>query len=163
MKTSSRKLKIYLDTSVISYLFADEAPEKMAETKKLWQDIVANKYDVYLSDTTLLEIMKCGEPKKSAMTKELEKIIYTHLEINDEVKFLKNEYINNGVLSPNSVDDCYHIAFAVASRCNVIASWNFKHLVNYKTNSKVKIVNAIINYGEVSIISPTMLNESEEV
>jgi len=163
MNTNVRKLKIYLDTSVISYLFADEVPEKKAETQKLWQDIISNKYDVYLSDTTLFEIMKCSQPKRDAMIAELEKIKYTHLEINDEVQFLTNEYINNGVLSPNSKDDCSHIAFAVSARCNVIVSWNFKHLVNYKTNSNVKIVNAIINYGEISIISPTMLNESEEV
>jgi hypothetical protein len=30
-----RKLKIYLDTSVISHLFADDTPDKMADTIKL--------------------------------------------------------------------------------------------------------------------------------
>jgi len=29
-----RKLKIYLDTSVISHLMQEDAPEKMADTKK---------------------------------------------------------------------------------------------------------------------------------
>ena len=82
----ARKLKIYLDTSVISYLFAEEAPEKMDETKKLWRDIVSNKYDVYLSDTTLREVMNCAEPKRSAMVEKLKEIDYTHLETNNEVK-----------------------------------------------------------------------------
>jgi len=31
-----KKLKIYLDTSVISHLLADDVPEKMDITKKLW-------------------------------------------------------------------------------------------------------------------------------
>ena len=29
-----KKIKIYLDTSVISHLFADDAPDKMTETNK---------------------------------------------------------------------------------------------------------------------------------
>jgi hypothetical protein len=50
------------------------------------------------------------------------------------------------------------------SSCNhdVIISWNFKHLVNYNTINKVKIVNAINKYEEISIISPTMLLEDDE-
>ena len=31
-----RKIRIYLDTSFISYLEQDDAPEKMEETNKLW-------------------------------------------------------------------------------------------------------------------------------
>ena len=34
-----KKLKIYLDTSVISHLDAPDAPEKMADTLMLWEDI----------------------------------------------------------------------------------------------------------------------------
>lgn len=30
------KLKIYLDTSVISHLMQEDVPEKMADTLKLW-------------------------------------------------------------------------------------------------------------------------------
>ena len=55
--------------------------------------------------------------------------------------------------------DCLHIAFAVAYDCDIIVSWNFKHLVNYRTVSEVKIVNAINNYREINIVSPTMLLE----
>lgn len=32
-----RKLKIYLDTSVISYLEQEDVPEKMDQTKRLWK------------------------------------------------------------------------------------------------------------------------------
>lgn len=31
-----RKLRIYLDTSVISYLNQEDVPEKMEQTQKLW-------------------------------------------------------------------------------------------------------------------------------
>ena len=32
-----KKQKIYLDTSVISYLHQEDAPEKMRDTLKLWE------------------------------------------------------------------------------------------------------------------------------
>ena len=41
-----KKLKIYLDTSVISHLQADDVPEKMAITLKLWNDVKAGEYDM---------------------------------------------------------------------------------------------------------------------
>lgn len=32
-----RKLKVYLDTSVISHLLQEDVPEKMADTRQLWK------------------------------------------------------------------------------------------------------------------------------
>jgi hypothetical protein len=32
-----RKLKVYLDTSVISHLLQKDVPEKMADTRQLWE------------------------------------------------------------------------------------------------------------------------------
>ena len=50
-----RKLKVYLDTSVISYLSQEDAPERMKDTLELWKDFVNGKYDIYLSQVTLDE------------------------------------------------------------------------------------------------------------
>ncbi len=50
------KLKVYLDTSVISHLLQEDAPEKMADTLKLWEMFKDGKYDVYLSTVTLEEV-----------------------------------------------------------------------------------------------------------
>jgi predicted nucleic acid-binding protein len=60
-----KKLKIYLDTSVISYLFAEDTPEKMQDTINLWSKFVVGKYDLFISSLTAEEIEKCSEPKRS--------------------------------------------------------------------------------------------------
>lgn len=45
-----RKFKIYLDTSVINFLFADDAPEKKEVTVDFFDGIVGqNIYDIYVS------------------------------------------------------------------------------------------------------------------
>jgi len=157
-----KKLKIYLDTSVISHLFAEDTPDKMIDTNRLWEDLKSGKYDIFISTVTILEIQRCSEPKLSKMIARLDEIDFHILEETDEINNLADEYVNNGVLTKKSMDDCMHIAFAVVSNSDVIVSWNFKHLVNYKTISKVKIVNAINRYKEISIITPTMLLEEGE-
>jgi|GEM_PF-5162530 len=40
MSDTMRKLRLYLDTSVISHLFADDTPEKMQHTKRLWDELI---------------------------------------------------------------------------------------------------------------------------
>ena len=83
-----RKIKIYLDSSVISHLDAPDTPEKMEETIKFWSIISKNKdYEIYISTVTLAEIDKCAEPKRSLMLKELSKINYIELQPNEEIAF----------------------------------------------------------------------------
>ena len=41
--------------------------------------------------------------------------------------------------------------------CDMLISWNFKHLVNYKTITGVRSVNAMAGYREMPIYTPTML------
>jgi hypothetical protein len=107
-------------------------------------------------------MQKCSEPKRTKMVEKLDEIDFYVLEETDEISNLADEYIKNGVLTKKSISDCLHIAYAVVTNCDIIVSWNFKHLVNYRTINKVKIVNAVNNYKEISIISPIMLLEGEE-
>jgi predicted nucleic acid-binding protein len=44
------KLKIYLDSSVISLLDQKDSPERMAYSHKLWDKIKAGKFEVVISD-----------------------------------------------------------------------------------------------------------------
>jgi len=157
-----KKLKLYLDTSVISYLDASDTPEKMADTIALWEEIKEGKYDVVVSELTFEEVAHCFEPKRTFLNSELGKIEATIATRKKEISELAKSYVKNGVLSQKSYDDCMHIAYAVVHCCDFLVSWNFKHLVNVNTIKGVKIVNAINDYREISIISPTMLTSKEE-
>jgi predicted nucleic acid-binding protein len=154
-----KKIKVYLDTSTISHLFAEDTPEKMEDTNRLWKDLAKGQYEVYISQTVLAEISKCPEPKRGRMLIRLRELKFEVLEPTDEVRELGFVYIDEGVLNEKNFDDCLHIAYAVIYNCDVIVSWNFKHLVNFRTINRVKIVNSINGYSEIGIISPTMLIE----
>jgi len=156
------KLKVYLDTSVISHLMQEDVPEKMSETLKLWDMFNAGKYDVYLSTVTLQEIDNCPEPKRTELFKHLVEIDYTPIEITEDMSEVAQQLIDMGILTQKSYDDCQHIASAVIYGCDCIISWNFKHIVNIKTIRGVRAITNLKGYKPIEILNPTVLLESEE-
>lgn len=156
-----RKIKLYLDTSVISHLSQPDAPEKMADTLVLWEDIRAGLYDVYLSDTTLNEIGGCRSEKLEILLNFLSQIQYTIITETDEIDSVAQKIIDMGILRPKSFDDCVHIASAVVTSCDYIVSWNFKHMVNVKTINGVRAISNLHGYRTIDIVQPTMLLRQE--
>lgn len=156
------KKKIYIDTSVISHLKADDVPEKMKDTLDLWRELETGKYDVIISDITIEELSMCPEPKKNILFSYLEKLNFINLEETEDSLNLADDYIKLGVLSSKSKDDCRHIALATVSDCELIVSWNFKHFVNLKTINKVQAVNKLFGFKEVLILPPSMILEGDE-
>ena len=157
-----RKPKIYLDTSVISHLDAPDTPDKMNDTLKLWEEIRQGMYEVYLSDVTLDEIDRCSEPKQTRLVDYLSGISYSVIPLNTEIEVVAKQFVDNGILTNKSLDDCRHIACSIVCDCDIIISWNFKHIVNYKTMRGVKLVSALSGYDEVIICTPTILVEGDD-
>ena len=156
-----RKLKVYLDTSVISHLMQEDVPEKMADTLQLWELFLEGMYDVYLSTVTLEEVSACPEPKRSQLREYMAQISYTILDVTDEALNVAQKMIDLGILTPKSYDDCQHIGVAVVNDCDCIISWNFKHIVNIKTIHGVRAITNLEGYKNIDILSPTVLLESE--
>ena len=151
-----------MDTSVISHLLQDDVPEKMADTRQLWEMFCAGMYDVYLSTVTLEELKGCSEPKQSQLFDYLGQIDYTLVQINDNVAEVAQQIIEMGILIKKSYDDCQHIGSAIVSECNCIISWNFKHIVNIKTIRGVRAITNLKGHKPIEILNPSVLLESEE-
>lgn len=153
-----RKLKVYLDTSVISHLQQEDVPEKMRETQELWAQFKERKdIEVVISDLVLREISKCSEPKLSFLLDELAQLDYTLASVTEDEKSLADIYLQNGVLREKSLDDLTHIAIATLNECRYIVSWNFKHFVNPKTIKAVNAINLSMNLSQVDIFPPSMM------
>ena len=156
------RLKVYLDTSVISHLLQEDVPEKMADTRQLWEMFRAGKYDVYLSTITLEEVEACPEPKRNSLFEYLEQIDYELVIIDDTVASIAQQIIDIGILTKKSYDDCQHIGAAIANECDCIISWNFKHIVNIKTIRGIRAITNMEGHKPIEILSPSVLLESEE-
>ena len=157
-----KKIKVYLDTSVISYLDQEDAPEKTKETREVWKRFERGEFEIYLSQITLDELERCLEAKKNILYDYLGMIAYTRLNVNDETTALTRRIIELGILKPKNVADCQHIAIAVVNGCDLLLSWNFRHMVNIKTIRGMRAVTNLEGYGNIDIVSPSALLISEE-
>lgn len=85
-----RKLKVYLDTSVISHLWQIDAPEKMQETLALWEEFKKGKFDIYISLLTIEEVNGCSEIKRNELSEYLKQIEYKVLDVTYEAILIVN-------------------------------------------------------------------------
>lgn len=65
---------------------------------------------------------------------------FQRVELTAEAILLADQYINEKVVGKTSVEDCRHIALATINKVDVLASWNFKHIVNL---DRIKGYNAV--------------------
>ena len=154
-----KKLKIYLDTTIISFLYAEDAPEKMAITKEFWKMAVESKFEIVFSQVTLREVLRCSEPKRSIMTDFLQQIDYRVFELNEEMLVLAEKYVAEGLIPEKYKDDAFHLAAATVDNCDIVLSWNFTHIVKAKTIFGVNGVNNMVGYRHIEIMSPESLTE----
>jgi len=62
-----KKLKLYLETSVWNFYFADDAPEKKEATIQFFEQVKKGKYEIYLSGYLMI---KDKEPKSLLEVRE---------------------------------------------------------------------------------------------
>ena len=156
-----KKQKIFLDTTIISYLYKPDKPEKEAETWLLWKHLMAGEFDIFLSDVVLNEVENCPEPKRQKIKDMLKKIDYLVVSINDPIEDIADEIIRLDILKKKNWNDCLHIGCAIHTNCDLLLSWNFADLVNPKTSRGILTLGLLHNFSMIEIISPFSLNLKE--
>ena len=76
------------------------------------------------------------------------------LEATPAVYTLQQRYLEAGILTPKWEDDAFHVAMASIAECDVLVSWNFKHLVNYRKISQYNRINEALGYHMIEIRTP---------
>jgi predicted nucleic acid-binding protein len=153
-----KKLKIYLDTSIISHLEQGEKPAEQADCRKLFDLIRHQKFVAFTSYVTLGELDACPDGLRQTLNAHLNSIPYTLITENLDILSIADQIVAADILKKQSSDDCEHIAAAVTAECDIIVSLNFKHLVNIKTINGVRRI--MINDGyfkPIDILAPKSL------
>lgn len=149
-----------MDTSVISYLEQEDAPEKMTDTRTVWDVLKKGDYDIFVSQVVLKELNDCKDSRKRELfSKHLHEINFNLVEVTEDTIALAEKFIDFGILKQKSLDDCQHIAAAILNDCDIIISWNFKHIVNVKTIRGIKVITTMQGRKDLLIYPPTALLE----
>ena len=157
-----KKPKIYLDTSVISHLDQTNHPDWTTDTIRLLEKIEKGEYYAVTSDVALIELRRCPDEKYKKLMGFVERMKPEILELDDVVARVADKFIEMGVLKDENLEDCQHLAFALLNECDYIVSWNFRHIVNVKTQKGVRVISALEDKVEVRICVPTFLVEGDD-
>ena len=79
---------------------------------------------------------------------------FEKVKLTKEAQELGEAYVRENVVGRTSIEDCYHIAMATINNVDVLASWNFKHIVNYARIKGYNSVNIKNGYNLLEIRNP---------
>jgi predicted nucleic acid-binding protein len=149
-----RKMRVYLDTSVISALFDERNPERKSLTETFFKEI--GNFETFVSEITVAEIERTPDTELRSKMKDAV-LQFSVLSLTDDVEWLANLYIRYDAVPENYPEDAYHIAIAVINEVDYLLSWNFKHIVRRKTRDIVRMVNTLNNLRQIEIMTPAEL------
>ncbi len=152
-----KQLRVYLDTSVIGGIFDEEFMER---TKKLFAEINDGKFIPCTSVIVSSEVEKAPVEVNNFFNDFLP--ICEILEVDNNCLSLRDEYLKNNIVSRKYMDDALHVAIATVSGCDIIISWNFKHIVHYDKIALYNAVNRINGYRDIFINSPAEVIDYED-
>ena len=146
------KLKLYLDTTIPSYLFALDSPERMEVTRRFMRLGHQQDSEMIISDVVMREVMATPEPKRSMMLEQIAALPVVPL--TEEANVLARAYIEAGILPRSAIEDARHVAIATLNRVDALVSWNFGHLVNIRRSKGIGVLNEQKGLPHIEIITP---------
>jgi hypothetical protein len=124
--------------------------------------IKQGEYRIFISDIVIQEIGRADNEKKLLLLKVVEEYKPESLEINDETGYLAQEYISNGVIPQNKLDDATHAAVATIHELDALISWNLRHLANFRRMEQINGINMKNGYSKrLEIITPMEVSDAE--
>lgn len=157
-----RKLKLYVDTSVWNFYFADEAPEKRDVTRDFIDLVRKGKYEVFISEVVIKEINRAPEPKRNQLGALIKSCPVTELEVTEVVDELAKSYMAKDILPEKKEDDALHVAAATAEELDALVTWNFQHLANLRKSELFNGVNLEKGYTKrLEMITPMEVSRYE--
>ena len=158
---TERKSRVYLETTVISYLAA--RPSKHAAlaswqqiTREFWEDY-KDKFTFVISPVVLTE---ANEGDADAAKRRREVLSHlTVLEVLPEADILTQKLLDFGAVPQSFRSDAEHIAIATVHGVEYLVSWNQKHIVNENKQENINQVCLDAGFEPITICTPAELIE----
>ncbi len=142
-------MRIYADTSVFGGMFDKEFSEP---SKQFFDEVESGMFILVTSAVVEAEIEPAPDNIRQLFNKYAD--FAEIADISEEALELQLNYIKSGVVTEKSLDDALHVAISTVSGCDLIVSWNFKHIVHFDKIPKYNAVNTLNGYNHIGIYSP---------
>ena len=155
------KLKIYLETSIISYLTAMPSRDIILaahqQITREWWETRRTEYELFISQLVIQE-SSSGDPeavkKRLAILNPL-----ALLDLNSDVLALARKLLENQLLPNTATEDAMHIAIATSHQMDYLLTWNCRHIANPVIQRKITKWAHLKDYELPTICTPIEFSE----
>jgi predicted nucleic acid-binding protein len=153
------KQKVYIETSVISYLTAKPSRDIIIaahqELTRYWWDVEKDKFDLFISELVINEAGAGDVNAAELRLSELKNLPL--LDIDDRVMVLTKAILSSGVVPQKAAEDALHISIATVHRIDYLLTWNCKHIANAIINNQLRKIITENGYLMPVICTPNEL------
>lgn len=132
------KPRVYVETSVFSYLTARESSSLIGATRQLltrrWWERRAD-YALFVSEVVIRE---CKAGDGEAVARRMSAVgDIPLLSLTDQAANIAQLLLAENIMPDKAAEDALHIAIAAVHRVDFLLSWNFKHIANPVIQAKI--------------------------
>ncbi len=147
--------RVYVETSVISYLAARPSRDPVKAVRQLQAQALWNaqdRFSLLVSPAVIDEALR-GNPAAAALRKQA-MVGLPVLRLTEEAGYLAQLLLDRKALPSKAIADAVHIAIATTHKIKVVASFNFKHLAGVFARAKIESTLRQLGYEPPLIATP---------
>ena len=151
---------IYVETSIPSFYYETRPGAKMQARREWTRDWWGNalvRETLVTSLAVIAELSRTPEPKRSDCLALIDSLPL--LEGGDEIDDLVTAYITNKLMPADAGGDAMHLALATFHQCEILVSWNCRHIANANKSDHIHRINGRLGYETPKLITPLELLE----
>ena len=149
---------IYIETSIPSFYFETRPATQLQvrrEWTREWWDFARWQDELVTSLAVLDELEHTPEPKRSEMLGFMEPLPL--LESAPAIEDMVTHYLQHMIMPADADGDARHLALATFHGCDILLTWNCRHLANANKSDHIRAVNQHLGYETPIITTPLEL------
>jgi hypothetical protein len=150
-------MRIYLETSTVNFLFAEDDPERRDATETFWRWLRLSGQSAFTSEVALAEIARAPAAKREKLLGAFRDVDAEVLALDPAAIGFADRLVGMGAVPARFLLDARHVAVAVVAGMDVLASWNLEHIVKLKTQRAVSQL--CVEYG----LKPVQIHTPQEI
>jgi len=157
------KKVVYVETTIPSFYFNQRTQPEIVTLAKWtcqWWDNYSANFELVSSMAVVEELNYGNYPKQAEKLEFIQKLNF--LPITSEVIEIVEIYISRQVMPADPKGDALHVALATHHKCDILVSWNCRHIVNYNKFEHLRKINTLLGLNTPMLVTPLGLLTGED-
>ena len=155
---------IYIETTIPSF-YSETRSERDIQTRRQWTRGWWNKHKpdqrLVTSAVVFEELERIPDAARReeslALIRPLELLNYT-----EEIAEITAVYLRHKLMPADALGDADHLALASFYNCDMLVTWNCRHLANANKVGHIQRVNALLGLRTPLLVTPLELLETDD-